>query len=237
VTCTKNSLSTLILTLAVSAPVAAQDVPTPMSPATAGPTSAESWWHKFWGQVDLHRKRVNVWPEPFVGHDRELVRGPFRQMADNGWKTQNTFSDYLFDPGSNELNSAGQAKLAYILTQTPPHRRQVYVLEGATQEYTAARVTSMYRSMAQIAPDSGPCAVMTTKIAPRGGDGWYAYEVENAYRASLPLPRVNSISCGNGSTGAGGSGNDFGNNGGNNNNGNNGNNANNGSRGTGQSVR
>jgi hypothetical protein len=94
----------------------------------------------------------------------------------------------------------------------------------------------MYRSMAQIAPDMSPCAVMTTKIAPRGGDGWYAYEVENAYRASLPLPHVNSISCGNGSSGAGGLGNNFGNNFGNNN-GNNGNGANNGSRGTGQAVR
>ncbi len=232
-TCTKNSLSTLILTLAVSAPVAAQDVPTPMSPTAASPVSAENWWHKFWGQVDLHRKRVNVWPEPFVGHDRELVRGPFRQMADNGWKTQNTFSDYLFDPGSNELNSAGQAKLAYILTQTPPHRRQVYVLEGATQEDTAARVTSMYRSMAQIAPDSGPCAVMTTKIAPRGGEGWYAYEVENAYRASLPLPRAFNLNSGSSSNGLGGLGNNGSNNNGNNG-GNNGNNGNNASRGTNQ---
>ncbi len=234
-TLTKNSLSTLFLTLAVYVPVAAQDGPKPLPSTSETPVSVENWWHKFWGQVDLHRKRVNVWPDPFVGHDRELVRGPFRQMADNGWKTQNTFSDYLFDPGSNELNNAGQAKLAYILTQTPPHRRQVYVLEGATQEDTAARVTSMYRSMAQIAPDMSPCAVTTTKIAPRGGDGWYAYEVENAYRASLPLPRVSSLNGGNGSNGASGSGNDFGNNGGNN--GNNGNGANNGSRGTGQSVR
>ena len=122
-TLTKNSLSTLFLTLAVCVPVAAQDGPTAMPTATGGPTTAENWWHKFWGQVDLHRKRVNVWPEPFVGHDRELVRGPFRQMADNGWKTQNTFSDYLFDPGSNELNAAGQAKLAIHLdadSASPP---------------------------------------------------------------------------------------------------------------------
>jgi hypothetical protein len=233
VTSTKNSLSTLFLTLALCVSVAAQDGSAPVSTDTAGPVSAENWWHKFWGQVDLHRKRVNVWPEPFVGHDRELVRGPFRQMADNGWKTQNTFSDYLFDPGSNELTSAGQAKLAYILTQTPPHRRQVYVLEGASQEDTAARVASMYRSVTQIAPDSGPCAVMTTKIAPRGGEGWYAYEVENAYRASLPLPRAFNPNLGSSSNGMGGLGNNGGNNGGFNN-GNNGNGANNASRGTNQ---
>lgn len=229
-TLTKKPLSTLLLSLAVWVPVAAQDGPTPMPPATGGPTSVENWWHKFRSQVDLHRKRVNVWPEPFAPHDRELVRGPFRQMADNGWRTQNTFSDYLFDPGSNELTIAGQAKLAYILTQTPPHRRQIYVLEGSAQEDTAARVASVYRSMAQIAPDSSPCPVMTTKIVPRGGEGWYAYEVENAYRASLPQPRIASSSSGS-FMGLIGSGNNGDNNNGNNN-GSNGNGANNGNRGS-----
>ncbi|MCU0871759.1 MAG: hypothetical protein MUE50_05395 [Pirellulaceae bacterium] len=126
---------------------------------------------------------------------------------------------------------AGQAKLSYLLTQIPPHRRQVYVLEGTTQEDTAARVASVYRSMAQIAPDSSPCAVMTTKIAPRGGEGWYAYEVENVYRATLPPPRSLSLNSSNSSFGQGGSGNNGSNNGGYDN-GNNGNGANNGSRGS-----
>ena len=107
-------------------------------------------------------------------------------MVDNGWKAQNTFTDYLFDPGTNELTGAGQAKLYHILTQIPPHRRQVYVLEATTQEETAARVASVYRSIAQIAPDTNPCAVMTTKIVPRGGEGWYVYEVEQKYRSSIP---------------------------------------------------
>jgi hypothetical protein len=83
--------------------------------------------------------------------------------------------------------------------------------------------------MAQIAPATSPCAVMTTKIAPRGGEGWYAYEVENVYRASLPPPRSLSLNSSNNSTGQ----NSLGNNGGYDN-GNNGNSANNGSRGSSQ---
>jgi len=207
VTSTEYPFSTLLLTLAMCLPVAAQDSTDVKPPGAAGYVSADSWWQRLKSQVDLHRKRVNVWPEPFVSHDRELVRGPFRQMADNGWKTQNTFSDYLFDPGSNELTVAGQAKLNYIVTQTPPHRRQVYVLEGATQEETAARVASVYRYLAGAAPDASPCAVMTTKIAPRGGEGWYAYEVEQAYRATLPTPRIPNFSSDSSSGGNGGSGN------------------------------
>jgi hypothetical protein len=33
---------------------------------------------------------------------------------------------------------------------------------------------------------------MTTKIVPRGGEGWYVYEVEQKYRSSIPSPRVSS---------------------------------------------
>lgn len=204
---TRNSLSAVLLTLAVGVPLSAQEKPVPLEPPIGGATAAENWWHNFWGHVELHRNRVNVWPEPFVRQDRETVRHPFRQMVDNGWKSQNTLSDYLFDPGTNELTVAGQAKLHYILTQVPPHRRQVYVLEAATQEETAVRVASVYRSITQIAPDTSPCAVMTTKIVPRGGEGWYLYDVEQAYRQFTPPPRLSSV-VGGGFTGGGGAGSD-----------------------------
>jgi hypothetical protein len=185
VTMTKNTLNALLLLLAVWIPVAAQENTGPPDTPTYGKATAENWWYRFWNQVELHRKRVNVWPEPFAHHDRELVRGPFRQMADNGWKSQNTFTDYLFDPSSNELTAAGQAKLYHILTQVPPHRRQVYVLEAPTREETAARLAAVYRMVAQIAPETAPCAIMTTKVAPRGGEGWYVYEVDETYRTNF----------------------------------------------------
>jgi len=228
VVCTKIAPLALLLTLAVGLPLSAQDFAASMKPSAGDPVTAENWWHKFWSKVDLHRNRVNVWPEPFTSHDRELVRGPFRQMVDNGWKSQNTLSDYLFDPGTSELTGAGQAKLHHIMTQVPPHRRQVYVLEAATQEETAARLASVHRYLAQIAPDSNPCAVMTTKIVPRGGEGWYAYDVEQAYRSFVPPPRLSGGASSGGFQGA-----DFG--GGNNGNGGNG--QNNGNGGNSQSGR
>lgn len=204
---TRISVIAVLLTLAVGVSLPGQEASGPMQPPIDNPPVTGNWWHTFWGQVHLHRNRVNVWPEPFVRQDRELVRGPFRQMVDNGWKSQNTLSDYLFDPGTNELTNAGQAKLQYILTQIPPHRRQVYVLEAATQEETATRVTSVYRNIARIAPDSNCCEVMTTKIVPRGGEGWYLYDVEQAYRNNIPSPRLSSIGSGGDSMSGDGSGN------------------------------
>jgi len=108
-------------------------------------------------------------------------------MADNGWKLQNTLSDHLFDPEKHELSYAGQLKLRWILTQIPPHRRQIYVLETHQRKDTATRVASVYEHMAEIAPYSA-CPVFVTQIAPRGGDGSYLDDIDQTYRANLPPP-------------------------------------------------
>jgi hypothetical protein len=130
-------------------------------------------WHQFCDTIEMHRKRVAVWPEPFVRADRELVRDPFRTMADNGWRLQNTLSDDLFDRETQELTYAGRLKLRALLTQFPPHRRQVYVLEAATPADTGKRVASVNRNLIEIAPDQA-CNVWTTKIGPPLTDGRYA---------------------------------------------------------------
>ena len=150
----------------------------------------EHWWHRFWADVNLHRKRVNVWPEPFNMPDREAVRDPFRIMADNGWKLQNTFGDHLFAADTNELTYAGEMKLHWLLTQVPPHRRQVYVLETDNQAATAMRVASVYRRMAEISPHAATCPVQTTRIIPPAGDGSYLDNLDQTYRSSMPLPRL-----------------------------------------------
>ena len=145
-----------------------------------GHTPARAGWHEFWAEFDLHRRRVEAWPEPFVNPDRESVRDPFRVMADNGWKQQNTFNDEWFNKEDNELSHAGKIKLRQMLNEFPPHRRQVFVLEGQTQDVTSARVTSVYKCLAEIAPDQPPCSVLTTRIPGPVGAGWYVQGVHRS---------------------------------------------------------
>ena len=171
--------------------VAQEPVPYTNAEYRAAPEATGSW-HNFWFMFDLHRRRVNVWPEPFVNQDRELVRDPFRIMADNGWKLQNTLSHYHFTEDSTQLNTAGQSKVQYILTQVPPHRRQIFVLADNSVEVTASRVGAVYRAMAEITPGSMRCPVMTTRIEPRGGDGSYLDYLDRSYRVSIPAPRLPS---------------------------------------------
>ncbi len=134
-------------------------------------TPTRAGWDEFWAEFDLHRRRVEAWPEPFLIPDREAVRDPFRIMADNGWKQQNTFNDEWFNK-ENELSYAGTNKLRQMLNEFPPHRRQVFVLEGQTQDVTSARVESVYKWLEKIAPDQPPCSVLTTRIPAPVGTGW-----------------------------------------------------------------
>jgi len=149
-------------------------------------------WISYWKGVGLQRRRVNAWPDPFVIPDRELVRAPFKTMADNGWKLQTTLSDHLFTVEENELTYAGQLKLRWILTQIPPHRRRIYVLEGRTSEETGTRVASVYRHLADFSPGGVPCPVLVTQIAPRGGEGAYLNNIDRAYKDALPVPRLSA---------------------------------------------
>lgn len=161
------------------------------------------WWHDFRHEFETHRSRMNAWPHPFALEDRELVRTPFRTMADNGWKLQNTLSDHLFTPEKNELTYAGQLKLRWILTQIPPHRRQIYVKEAPSREDTATRVASVYEHMAKISPYAA-CPVFVTQIAPRGGDGSYLNDLDQAYKGALPAPTLPGTGSGGGdSSGSG----------------------------------
>lgn len=147
-------------------------------------------WNAYWHEFEMHRFRVNHWPDPFLLPDRELVREPLRQMADNGWKEQNTFSEQLFADGGADLNYAGHEKLRLTLTQMPPHRRVIFVLEGRNPEITAARVAAVYRHMAEIAPATQPYPVFTTAIVPRGMSGSMIDSVDRSFLLSQPQPRL-----------------------------------------------
>jgi hypothetical protein len=179
--------------LAVMGQIPQRSPEEPSACAHAVPTATGSWserWHAFWADTQLNCARSNAWPEPFQLPDRELVRCPLRTMADNGWREQNTFAGLFFDDDGHQLNHAGQEKLRYILTQLPPHRRQIFVLEGDSPQQTAARVASVYQVMAQWSPDGQMQPVFTTRLLPRYGSGGYQYGINRSYDASLPEPRL-----------------------------------------------
>ena len=113
--------------------------------------------------------RANVqWPAQYVPAARRSVYSAYAAMTNNGWRRQNLLGGYHFDPETNELTQAGKLKVNWILTQTPQHRRSVFVERGATMEQTASRVASINNWAGNISPAVGPVEINDTHIVAEG---------------------------------------------------------------------
>lgn len=154
-------------------------------------TPAFAGWHEFWAEFDLHRRRVQDWPEPFPELDRETVRNPYRMMADNGWRLQNTLNDDLFNRETNDLNSAGKRQVHSILTELPPHRRQIYVFDNQKTAVTEARVAAVAKFIAETVPDQPAATILTTRIPAPVTEGW---RMESTYRTNASSQRTPAAS-------------------------------------------
>lgn len=168
-------------------------------------SSAFAGWHEFWhrSKVDFHRNVA--WPEPFQSADRAATREYFKLQVSNGWRLQNTVGVLFFDEETDELNRAGELKIKHIVTQSPVHRRTVFVLMGDSQPITAKRVEAVQRAVSRYVPDGPLPQILLTDVDVEGGSGEYFDRIDAAYRSSTPSPRLGGASdSSGGGAGAGG---------------------------------
>ena len=173
--------------------------------ATLALTSAgRADWHSFMyrNKVDFHRN--GAWPEPFQSADRAIYREYWHIQVNNGWRLQNTVGTIFYEEGSNELTRAGELKVKHVVTQNPSHRRTVFVLMADTQAVTAKRVESVQRAVSKYVPEGPLPQILLTDVDVEGGSGEYFDRIDNAYRQSIPAPRLGDSS--GGSSGSGSSG-------------------------------
>ncbi len=172
--------------------------------ALSSAPAAAAGWHEFWHRTHVDFHRNNAWPEPFQTADRNLVREPFCIQVDNGWKVQNTIGSILFNPETQQLNTAGDLLVRWIVTQAPIHRRAVFVVKGENADITRARVDSVNAAVARYA--AGPiCPVMLTTTEPTGWPASYIDSITQQFNSTIPSPRLPAGSDGGGEGGGGGS--------------------------------
>ena len=143
---------------------------------------------------------------PFQTADRAAQREPFCIMVNNGWKMQNTIGTFLFNAETNELNSAGEAQVKWVVTQAPIHRRAVFVLVGDSAQDTKTRLDSVQRYISRLCPEGHLPPVMLTHTEPDGASGEYFDHINRAMLQSIPAPRLPAGEGGGGSGGGGGGG-------------------------------
>jgi hypothetical protein len=159
-------------------------------PSTA---SADNWIANQWSGFRAQWKANRDWPEQYVDHDRAAARAPFAAMVANGWRSQNTVSDYHFDDSTGELNDTGKLKVRAILTNAPPQYRSLYVLRANHPDRTDARVRSVQEHAQMLMQGDVPPPVMVTTTEPIGASGEYVTGVrERDTAAAMPpvLPTV-----------------------------------------------
>ena len=95
-----------------------------------------------------------AWPWPYVCPDRIAVREPFQAMVNNGWRRQNLLGTHHFNFESNQLTTAGELRVQWIMTQAPPERRSIFIERSTDPEVTAQRLAVVRDYAAQVAIDS-----------------------------------------------------------------------------------
>lgn len=150
--------------------------------------SARADWHAFWNRVHLDWHRNNAWPEPFQTLDRQTTWSHIMAYEVKGWQMENTLTDAHFDPETQAITSAGQAKLWWIITQQPIERRTVFVLLNQDERTTSIRVDSVQQAITRFLPHGPLPQVVRTSEAPITMPGSYAGDIFTKANESRPAP-------------------------------------------------
>jgi hypothetical protein len=130
----------------------------------------------------------NLWPAQYIPTARCSVNSAYTAMINNGWRRQNLLGNYHFEPGTNELTTAGKLKTKWILTQAPQDRRTVFVERGIDQSETAARIAAVHSWSASQGSISEPVMVNDTHIVSEGHTAGSVDHIFVGFQANQPAP-------------------------------------------------
>lgn len=145
--------------------------------------------------------RNNAWPDTFCFADRDAVRAPFAIMAQNGWRSQNTFGRHHFRDGTAELTEAGRMKLKWIVTEVAEPYRMIYVERAESPDLTEQRMLALRILSSEYAPEVASLDVRETTLPVRGWPAAATYKTYQDFFQTSPPPRLPSSTSGGGSSG------------------------------------
>jgi hypothetical protein len=142
------------------------------------------------------------WPWPYQTPDRVAVREPFCMMVNNGWRRQNLLGAHHFNPENNQLTTAGELRVQWILTQTPPDRRSIFIERSLNVDTTAGRLASVRDYATKVAVDGRVPQIEETFLASEGRPAAVVDATNVKFMQAMPAPvlpeaSANTVSTGN----------------------------------------
>jgi hypothetical protein len=108
----------------------------------------------------------SIWPRQYVGPSRRGICQSTQLMIDNGWRRHNLLGSFHFDPNTGELSEAGRLKVEWILTQSSPNRRTIFIERSIDSEKNAERQESVQQFASDLT--SGAVDVKETYVRDHG---------------------------------------------------------------------
>jgi hypothetical protein len=130
----------------------------------------------------------SIWPRQYIAPSRRGICQSFDLMISNGWRRHNVLGRYHFDPNTGELSEAGRLKVEWILTQSAPNRRTIYVERTINQEQTAQRLESVQALAADLS--SGVADVQETYVRDHGHRASSVDAVFTGFGAAQMIPAL-----------------------------------------------
>lgn len=139
-------------------------------------------------QTFIHKYHTaHYWPHPYKCQDRASVRAFMNIQVQNGWQSATTFYGYHFDGKTNELNSAGQQHLSWLMSHVPVQHRQAYVVVAADPEANSTRILSVEKTIASAVGNQQAIPVHSRVADPLGRPAHEVqYILEGAASGALP---------------------------------------------------
>lgn len=128
------------------------------------------------------------WPWPYVCPDRVAVREPFCLMVNNGWRRQNLLGMHHFNPETNQLNAAGQLRVQWIMTQTPPDRRSIFMERTLDTKVNAERLVAVREYATQAGIDGRAPQVAETFLISEGRPASVVDATNVKFQQAMPTP-------------------------------------------------
>jgi hypothetical protein len=154
---------------------------------------AQAVWVDETAHYVKHGYHQNVcWPWPYVCPDRIAVREPFCLMINNGWRRQNLLGPHHFK-SANELTTAGELRVHWIMTQAPPERRTIFVERALDPQLTEQRLATVREYAARVALDGQLPQVADTHLVSEGRPAAVVDATNVRFHESMPPPVLPAV--------------------------------------------
>lgn len=128
------------------------------------------------------------WPWPYQCPDRIAVREPFSIMVNNGWRRQNLLGPHHFNPNTNQLTTAGELRVQWIMTQAPPERRSIFIERTLNADVTLQRMAAARDYATKVAVDGQSPQITETYLMAEGRPAAVVDATNVKFLQSMPAP-------------------------------------------------